>query len=110
MKIVDIDSMKPPNAEAAQFQGVEYGANVSFFVVQGPPGTGPDKHRHPYEETFIILDGDIEFIIDGKMHVIGSGKIVVAPANTWHEFRNRSNKLSLMINIHPIPQMITEWA
>jgi len=110
MIIIDISSIKPPEGEAAQFQGFAHGANVSFFVVQGPPGTGPDKHRHPYEETFVILDGEIEFIAAGETQMLGGGKIAIVPANTWHEFKNRSDKQSLMVNIHPVKKMITEWA
>ena len=110
MKIVDINSMKPPGGEAAVFQGFEYGADVSFFVVQFSPGKGPNKHRHPYEETFIILDGEIEVIVDGETQMIKSGTVAVIPAKTWHEFKNRSEKPTLLINIHPVPKMITEWA
>jgi quercetin dioxygenase-like cupin family protein len=110
VKIVDINSLKPPSGDVATFQGFKYGANISFFIVQFSPGKGPDKHRHSYEETFIILEGEIEIIADGETQTIGSGKIVIIPANTWHEFKNRSNKPAHMVNIHPVPKMITEWA
>jgi mannose-6-phosphate isomerase-like protein (cupin superfamily) len=36
--------------------------------------------------------------------------IVVIPAGAWHEFKNRSEKRAFMVNIHPVPEMITEWA
>jgi quercetin dioxygenase-like cupin family protein len=110
MKIIDINNIKPLGEEVANFQGFKHGARVSFFIVQFSPGKGPDKHRHPYEETFIILDGEIEVIIDGQAQKIGSNKIVVIPASTWHEFKNRSDKPVSMVNIHPVPKMVTEWA
>jgi glyoxylate utilization-related uncharacterized protein len=62
-----------------------------------------------YEETFIILDGEIEVIVDEQTERIGGGKIAIIPANTWHEFKNRSDKPLLMVNLHPVPKMITEW-
>ena len=110
MKIVDMETMKSPNGEAATFQGFEHGANVLFFVVQFSQGKDPKKHRHPYEETFIILDGEIEAIVDGKTQVIGSEVIAVIPAGVWHEFKNRSDKTARLVNIHPAAKMITEWA
>lgn len=110
MKIIDLKDIKTPNGEVATFQGFEYGANVSFFVVNFSPGKGPKKHRHPYEETFIILDGEIEAIVDGESQILGSDTIAVIPAETWHEFKNRSEKKVSMVNIHPVPKMITEWA
>jgi quercetin dioxygenase-like cupin family protein len=110
MKIIDINSMKPSGKEVATFQGFEHEANVSFFIVQFAPDKGPNKHRHPYEETFIILDGEIEAIVDGETQKLGSGRIAIIPPDTWHEFKNRSDKPAFMINIHPVPKMITEWA
>ncbi len=111
MNIIDINSLKPPSGGSARFEGIHYGATASFFVVTSAPGRGADKHRHPYEEIFVILDGDIEVIVDGEMRTISGGNIAIIPPNTWHEFKNRSDHLALMVNIHPVPQMIQEdWS
>lgn len=110
MKIIDINVMKPPNGEVAAFQGFDHGANVSFFVVQFSTGHGPSKHRHPYEETFIIFNGKIEVIVDGESQMIEGGTIAVIPANSWHEFKNRSDDPARMVTIHTVPKMVTEWA
>lgn len=111
MKIIETDSLRPPSGGSPRFTGVDHDASVSFFVVDSPPGKGADKHRHPYEEIFIILDGDIEVIIDGQMQRVSKGQIVVIPANTWHEFKNRSDHRCSMVNIHPVPKMIQEdWS
>ena len=108
MNIIDTNSLRPPSGGSARFEGVNYGASVSFFVVTSAPGRGADKHRHPYDETFVILDGDIEVIVGGETRMLGGGNIAVIPANTWHEFKNRSDHAALMVNIHPVPEMIQE--
>jgi quercetin dioxygenase-like cupin family protein len=111
MQIIDISELRPPNGGAARFQGFRYEVATSFFVVTSAPGKGADKHRHPYEEVFVILDGLIEVIVDGVMHTVGKDRIVIIPANAWHEFKNRSDSPALMVNIHPVPKMIQEdWA
>ena len=110
MKLIDINSLKTPGQEVVTFQGVKHGANVSFFIVHFSPGKGPKKHRHPYEETFIILEGEIEAIVDDEPKTLSENNIVIIPAGTWHEFKNRSDKTVFMVNIHPVPEMITEWA
>lgn len=110
MNIIDIASLRLPGGNAARFEGGPYGANTSFFVVTSAPGRGADKHRHPYEEIFVILDGDIEVIVAGEMRMISSGNIALIPPNTWHEFKNRSDHPALMVNIHPVPRMIQEWS
>jgi quercetin dioxygenase-like cupin family protein len=108
MNLIEIASLIPPGGGSPRFEGSHYGASVSFFVVTSPPGKGADKHRHPYEEIFVFLEGNIEVIIDGELQVIQSGNIVVIPPNTWHEFKNRSSHNALMVNIHPVPEMIQE--
>jgi quercetin dioxygenase-like cupin family protein len=110
MDLIDIESLRPPTGGSPRFEGFKYDSTTSFFVVKSPPGTGADKHRHPYEEVFIILKGVIEVIVDGEMQMIESGNIVIIPPNTWHEFKNRSDEPLLMVNIHPVPQMIQENA
>lgn len=49
-------------------------------------------------------------IVDGQAQRVGDGKIVVIPAHTWHEFKARSDNPAFMVNIHPVPKMIIEWA
>ncbi|MDQ3707436.1 MAG: cupin domain-containing protein [Chloroflexota bacterium] len=111
MKVIDINSLKPPRGGAARFEGINYGATASFFVVTSAPGRGADKHRHPYEEIFVILEGEIEVIVGGETRMISGGNIAIIPPNTWHEFKNRSDHAALMVNIHPVPEMIQEdWA
>lgn len=108
MKVVEIDELKPRNGGSARFQGENFDATSSFFIVNSPPGKGADKHRHPYEEIFVILQGKIEIIVADEMCIVEHGNIVVVPLNTWHEFKNRSDYPALMINIHPVPRMIQE--
>ena len=53
--IIDRD-MLPHSATSHRFEGQEYGeADVSFFLTDAPPGTGPRLHTHPYAEVFVIL-------------------------------------------------------
>jgi quercetin dioxygenase-like cupin family protein len=108
---IDITSLKPQGGGAARFEGIDHDADVSFFVITSAPGRGADKHRHPYREIFVILEGDIEVIVDGEMQRVSKGNIVVIPANAWHEFKNRSDHPALMVNIHPVLKMVQEdWS
>lgn len=100
MNVIDIASLRLPSGGAARFEGANYGANVSCFVVASAPGRGADKHRHPYAETFVILHGDIEVIVDGAARMVSSGMIVVIPANAWHEFKKGTTRRISMQNIH----------
>jgi quercetin dioxygenase-like cupin family protein len=57
-----------------------------------PPGGGPPPHRHDFEETFILLEGEIEATFRGKKSVVRAGETVHIPANAPHQFHNASSK------------------
>jgi hypothetical protein len=43
--------------------------------------------------------------------VVEGGTIMVVPAGTWHEFKNRSERAALMVNSHPAAEIAKEdWA
>jgi quercetin dioxygenase-like cupin family protein len=48
-------------------------------------------------------------IVDDQAQTVSGAKLVIIPANSWHEFKNRSDKPVHMINIYLVPKMITEW-
>ena len=57
-----------------------------------PPGGGPPLHRHDFEETFTILEGELEATFRSTKVVVRAGETVNIPANAPHQFRNSSTK------------------
>jgi quercetin dioxygenase-like cupin family protein len=57
------------------------------FFQDGPDGSGPPPHSHPWDETFYLIRGDIEFGIDEKSMTAKPGTLVHLPAETAHWFR-----------------------
>jgi mannose-6-phosphate isomerase-like protein (cupin superfamily) len=57
-----------------------------------PPGGGPPPHRHDFEETFILLEGEIEATFRGKKLTVRVGDTVNIPANASHQFHNASTR------------------
>jgi quercetin dioxygenase-like cupin family protein len=108
MNIVNLNQLKPAPERASKFEGASFGADASFFVVTSPPGRGVNKHRHPYQETLIILDGDIEMMVGEETMLIKKDNAVIVPAKTWHAFTNKSEHDALMVTIHASPKIIQE--
>lgn len=91
------------------FQGFEFGdVDTSFFFTDAKPGQGPALHYHPYEEVFVILDGQATFTIDGENLVAHKGDILLAPAYAHHKFVNSGQGRLSTINIHPCDRIIQE--
>lgn len=55
-----------------------------------PPGGGPPKHRHDFEEMFTVLEGEILLTFRGEQISAKAGQTVNIPANAPHSFRNVS--------------------
>lgn len=56
-----------------------------------PPGGGPAPHRHDFEETFTVLEGEIEATFRGNRVTVRAGETIHIPANAPHRFQNTAN-------------------
>src|SRR5512144_443741 len=104
--VIKVDEL-PGGENASTFEGQEHGAEVSFFLSHNKPGTGPKLHRHPYEETFIVEDGEVLFTVGESTIEARAGDIVVVPAGAPHKFVSRAAK-HRQVSIHPVARMETE--
>jgi quercetin dioxygenase-like cupin family protein len=98
----------PGSDRTRQFEGEGYDSGVSFYYVNGAPGSGPGLHRHPYSETFIVESGEALFTVDGQEIAATGGDVVVAPANAIHKFVNSGSGTLHLIGIHAAPRMEQE--
>ncbi|HZL51116.1 MAG TPA: cupin domain-containing protein [Terracidiphilus sp.] len=75
--------------------------NDRFCVIDMhvPPGGGPGPHRHDFEETFILLDGEMEATFRGKKSTVRAGDTINIPSNAPHQFHNASSEAVRMICI-----------
>lgn len=64
-----------------------------------PPNGGPPPHRHDFEETFSVLEGEIEATFRGAKQVVRAGETINIPANAPHQFRNASSQPARMLCI-----------
>ena len=64
-----------------------------------PPGGGPPPHRHDFEESFTILEGEIEATFRGKKSVVRAGETINIPANAPHWFTNASEEPARLLCI-----------
>lgn len=62
-------------------------ASTMFMVQYAPDGlAGP--HDHPFEETYLILEGAAHATFDGKRHLLEPGDVAWAGAGCVHGFTN----------------------
>ncbi|HEY4070913.1 MAG TPA: cupin domain-containing protein [Sphingomicrobium sp.] len=68
----------------------ETGGAWSLFEEEVPCGMGPPPHWHDWDEAYYILEGDVDFHIDGEVVRSRKGDFNYLPRNTVHGFKGAS--------------------
>ena len=77
--------------------GADTAGRFTLIDMYVPPGGGPPPHRHDFEETFSLLEGEIAFTFRGETVTARAGETVNVPANAPHAFRNASDRPARML-------------
>ncbi|MEE2896526.1 MAG: cupin domain-containing protein [Planctomycetota bacterium] len=74
--------------------GAETNGQVGIFeqtMRKGDPGPVPHFHRET-TEMFFLLEGSLEFTLDGEHRTVEQGGFVRVPPNTVHHFSQRGEE------------------
>ena|SRR5438477_8673874 len=62
-------------------------------------GVAPHTHSD-HTDSFFVLEGEVEFFLDGEWHRSGPGTFVSAPRNVEHGFRPAGSSPIRVLNVH----------
>jgi uncharacterized cupin superfamily protein len=81
--------------EGPGFRKVRSALGVTAFGVNAvvlPPSWVTPRHTHErQEELYLVLDGEIEFDLDGSKHTLGPGGLVKVDPGKMRSLRNTSD-------------------
>jgi quercetin dioxygenase-like cupin family protein len=79
------------------------GGMLSLWTTITPPGGGSPPHYHLYEsEWFVVLEGQVRFLMDGRWHDVSPGGTVFTPRGTVHSFKNSGDgPLRMLVSTSP---------
>jgi len=87
-------------------------ADFSVFESSPPPGRpGPAPHLHrSYDEAWFIIEGTVEFLLDGQRERQGAGGFMFVPRGVMHSFANPgpAEARMLVIGSAPAQAMVEE--
>jgi len=63
----------------------------TMFMVEYQPGGCAHPHDHPLEESYVILDGEVEALADGAWYTLRAGDAFWTGVGCVHAFYNKSN-------------------
>lgn len=94
-----MDDNKYSKAPLLMAELVKYqeGSVVSREIIKKPTGTvtlfafdqgqGLSEHQTPYDAMVLLLDGEAEITVSGKLHYVKQGEMLIIPANHPHALK-----------------------
>jgi quercetin dioxygenase-like cupin family protein len=64
----------------------------TMFMVQYEPGGVAGTHDHPLEETYLVLEGEVDASFDGEVHRLRPGDVAWAGVGCVHGFSNPADR------------------
>ncbi|HLY13522.1 MAG TPA: cupin domain-containing protein [Candidatus Limnocylindrales bacterium] len=62
--------------------------HLTVFTVDYEVGGAAQSHDHPFEEAYLILEGEVEAVFDGETRRLGPGDVAFAAVGVSHAFYN----------------------
>jgi mannose-6-phosphate isomerase-like protein (cupin superfamily) len=74
------------------------GGAYSLFEVTAQPGAGPPPHvQHREDEAFCVLEGEYEFLIEGRTINVETGSVIYVPKGNLHTYNNVGVSIGKML-------------
>ncbi|MHB8393140.1 MAG: cupin domain-containing protein [Candidatus Dormibacteria bacterium] len=67
------------------------GERTMLMAVRFDPHTEAPVHVHDEEQITLVVEGELEFEIDGEARLLSPGMVAVVPANVRHGARTRES-------------------
>ena len=80
-------------------KGADTDGRYCLIDMYVPPGGGPPPHRHDFEESFSVLEGEVEVTFRGEKLTAKAGDTLAIPANASHQFKNAANRPARLLCI-----------
>lgn len=81
-------------------RSADTGGALSIVESWSAPGAGAPPHLQQDTETFLVLEGQFEFMLDGETRISGPGECVHVSPGMVHAFRNPCATPSRMLIIN----------
>jgi len=57
-----------------------------------PRDAGAPPHYHPWDEAYYVVEGEVDFTVDGRTERVRAGDFIYAPADAVHAYAGVSDK------------------
>jgi quercetin dioxygenase-like cupin family protein len=109
LPVVDVPKEKKKRIYLASHDTVD-SKRGHAMIVEYTGETVTRKHHHPNAESmFVMLDGRVRFLVDGREVVLGPGEAVHFPMNDSHALRSADNTALRFLEFHVPGAFVTSY-
>ena len=101
MPIVDISSLRVVERLPGWFGRYFHSANMTFAHYDFVRGASIHEHRHPQEEVYEVIEGELELTIDGVAQILRPGLAAIVPPNAPHSVKALNDGRAIIVD-HPV--------
>ncbi|HEX8170476.1 MAG TPA: quercetin 2,3-dioxygenase [Thermoanaerobaculia bacterium] len=77
------------------------GGAYEVFEMEGPEGSGPPPHAHPWSEAYVVLEGEAEVLLDGRTIAAKPGCFFHIPPGIKHSYRITTPRARFVVVTSP---------
>jgi len=79
--------------------------HMTFAYYEIAPGSDVHPHRHPQEEVWHVIEGELEMVVDGAACALRPGEAMVVPAEVEHAARTGAGCRAIVVD-YPIRESV----
>jgi quercetin dioxygenase-like cupin family protein len=81
---IDWDEQPFTEARPGIFGATVHTPQLTAILYRYGPGTSWEEHRHPQDQITTVLEGSIDFVVDGRPVHLEAGQVATLPGGTPH--------------------------
>jgi quercetin dioxygenase-like cupin family protein len=71
--------------------------NITLFSFD--TGQGLSEHTSPFDAVVQVVEGEGAFIIDGELHTVKEGEMIIMPANIPHDVQAAEQPFKMLLTM-----------
>ncbi|MFC2053656.1 cupin domain-containing protein [Chloroflexota bacterium] len=75
---------------------------MMILIVELDANATLPKHNHPHEQGGIVLEGELEFEIEGETRLLHPGDLYIIPGGVDHEVKVRGTPAKVLDIFSPV--------
>lgn len=86
-RVLRADDVPPLKVMAEEMRPLLIGDGYQMFEVRAPQESGPPPHQHPWDESYLVLDGELWVGLGDQQETLRVGDSIRVPAAVVHAYR-----------------------